>query len=249
MNRDVAIVTVRNSSTRLPNKAVMEINENIRAIDIVVKRAKKTRLPVMIATSTDPGDDIFVDISKENNIDIFRGSLLNKIKRWNDCFKEFNIDNALLVDGDDLSYDYDIAQRAMKQLKSSKHLDLVKSPNETVCGFFTYAITKQGMNRLFSIASEDTQNTDVITKYIEFAELNSENVSLLSHEKNKDIRLTLDYEEDLDFFQKLYKNIDYDADGKHIVEYLTENKLISSINFHRQKEFLLNQAKFNEMIK
>jgi len=249
VNRDVAIVTVRNSSTRLPNKAVMEINENIRAIDIVVKRAKKTRLPVMIATSTDPGDDIFVDISKENNIDIFRGSLLNKIKRWNDCFKEFNIDNALLVDGDDLSYDYDIAQRAMKQLKSSKHLDLVKSPNETVCGFFTYAITKQGMNRLFSIASEDTQNTDVITKYIEFAELNSENVSLLSHEKNKDIRLTLDYEEDLDFFQKLYKNIDYDADGKHIVEYLTENKLISSINFHRQKEFLLNQAKFNEMIK
>jgi len=46
-----------------------------------------------------------------------------------------------------------------------------------------------------------------------------------------------------------YKNIDYDANGKYIVEYLSKNKSIPSINFHRQKEFLLNQAKFNEMVK
>ena len=247
--KDVAIVTVRNSSTRLPNKAIMEINENVRSIDIVVKRAKKTGLPVIIATSVDSRDDIFVEISKEHDIGIFRGSLLNKIKRWNDYFKEFDIDNALLVDGDDLSYDYDIAQRAMRQLKSSKSVDLIKSPSETVCGFFTYAITKQGINKLFSIASDNEQNTDVITRYIELAELSSENISLLSHEKNKNFRLTLDYKEDLEFFQKLYKKIEFDASGEHIVEYLSKNKSIPSINFHRQKEFLLNQAKFNEMIK
>ncbi len=246
---DAAIVTVRNSSTRLPNKAIMEINENVKAIDIVIKRAKKTGLPVIIATSTNSQDDVFVNIAKEHDIEIFRGSLLNKIKRWKDCFTEFNIDNALLVDGDDLSYDYDIAQRAMRQLKSSISIELVKSPIETICGFFTYAITRQGIDKLFSIASANEQNTDVITKYIELAELNSENVSLLSHEKNKDFRLTLDYEEDLEFFQKLYKNIGIDVSGEDIVEYLSKNKMVSSINFHRQKEFLLNQAKFNEMVK
>lgn len=249
VTKDVAIVTVRNSSTRLPNKAVMGIRDDVRAIDIVVERAKKTGLQVIIATSTDPGDEIFKNISSEHSIEIFRGSLLNKIKRWNDCFREFDIDNALLVDGDDLSYDYDIAQRAMKQLKLSKDIELVKSPSETVCGFFTYAISKGGMSKLFSIVSDNTQNTDVITKYIELAKLRTEDVPLLSHEKNKDFRLTLDYKEDLDFFQELYKNIDYDANGKYIVEYLSKNKSIPSINFHRQKEFLLNQAKFNEMVK
>ena len=40
MNRDVAIVTVRNSSTRLPNKAVMEINErNIKMWSTIGPRA------------------------------------------------------------------------------------------------------------------------------------------------------------------------------------------------------------------
>jgi spore coat polysaccharide biosynthesis protein SpsF len=246
---DAAIVTVRNSSVRLPNKAIMKVKEELTAIDIVIKRAKKTGMPVIIATSTSSDDDIFVNIAKQHNIEIFRGSLLNKIKRWEDCFQKFEINNALLIDGDDLSYDYDIAKRAMKKLKSSSIFDIIKSPVETVCGFFTYAITKEGMKKLFSVASENDTNTDVITKYIELSGLNSEHVPLLIHEKNKDMRLTLDYKEDLEFFQELYKNIDIDSNGEKIVNYLSQNKFITSINFYKQKEFLQNQAKFNEMVK
>ena len=247
--KDAAIVTVRNSSTRLPNKAIMKVKEGLTAIDIVIERAKKTEMPVIIATSTHTDDDIFVNIAKQHGIEIFRGSLLNKIKRWENCFQKFEINNALLIDGDDLSYDYDIAKRAMKKLKSSNVLDIIKSPVETVCGFFTYAITREGIKKLFSIAAENDKNTDVITKYIELAELKSEYVSLLRHEKNKNFRLTLDYKEDLEFFQKLYKNIDVNSNGEKIVNYLSQNKFITVINFHKQKEFLQNQAKFNEMVK
>ena len=100
--KDVAIVTVRNSSSRLPNKAIMKIKGTLRSIDIVVERAKKTGLPVIIATSTADSDDIFVDIARQRGVHIFRGSLVNKIKRWYDCFNEFGIENALIVDGDDL---------------------------------------------------------------------------------------------------------------------------------------------------
>ena len=57
--RYAAIVNVRNSSSRLPNKAIMKIKGDLRSIDIVVERAKKTGFPVIIATSTDKRDDVF----------------------------------------------------------------------------------------------------------------------------------------------------------------------------------------------
>ena len=116
---DVAIVTVRNSSSRLPNKAIMKVKSDLKAIEIVIKRAKKTGFPVILATSISKDDDIFEEIAKKNNIEIFRGSLLNKIKRWFDCFKEFDIKNSLLVDGDDLAYNYDIGRRGMMELKET----------------------------------------------------------------------------------------------------------------------------------
>jgi spore coat polysaccharide biosynthesis protein SpsF len=245
--KDVAIVTVRNSSSRLPNKAIMKIKGTLRSIDIVVERAKKTGLPVIIATSTATSDDIFVDIAKQHDVHIFRGSLVNKIKRWYDCFNEFGIENALIVDGDDLSHNYDIGSRAVSKLKSNQ-FDVIASPQDIVTGFFTYAMNRNAIVKLYNVAPSEEINTDVITRYIEKAGLNISELELKDYERKKNIRLTLDYEEDLAFFRKLYENIDILESGKGIVDYLDKNNSISEINFHRQKDFLKNQAKFNESV-
>jgi len=245
--KDVAFVTVRNSSSRLPNKAIMKIKQNIRSIDIIVERAKKTGLPVIITTSTSKEDDIFENIAHEHNVEIFRGSLLNKIKRWHDCFEEFGIENALTVDGDDLAHNYEIGYRAMEKLKSTKS-DIVTSPENIVTGFFTYVLSKNAINKMYEFVSDEKSNTDVITRYIEKANLTVSYVDLLDYEKNKNIRLTLDYEEDLHFFQTLYENIDILENGKNIIDFLENNLSIPKINFSRQKDFLANQAKFNEVI-
>lgn len=246
--KDAALVTVRNSSSRLPNKAIMSIKGNLRSIDIVVERAKKTGLPVVIATSTDPTDDIFEEIAKQHGVQIFRGSLLNKIKRWYDCFNAFHIENALIVDGDDLTSNYEIGTRALSQLKSS-NFDIITCPDDIVTGFFTYAMKKNAIVKLFSVVSNDDANTDVIARYVEKAKLTLTYVTLEDFERNKNIRLTLDYQDDLDFFRKLYENIDILENGKAIVTFLENNKSISEINFHRQKDFLNNQAKFNANVK
>jgi spore coat polysaccharide biosynthesis protein SpsF (cytidylyltransferase family) len=244
---DAAIVTVRNSSSRLPNKAIMKVKGDLTAIDIVLKRAKKTGFPVIIATSTAKEDDIFEDVAKRNNVNIFRGSLLNKIKRWFDCFNEFEINNALLVDGDDLSYNYEIGTRAISELKE-KSVDLITHPKNIVTGFFTYAVSKEGINKLYSNANLEETNTDVITRFIEKSNLSSDIITLEDFEKNEKVRFTLDYQEDLEFFRKLYEEKDILSSGKEILEYLENHKEIIEINFHRQKEFLENQAKFNEKI-
>ena len=246
--KDAALVTVRNSSSRLPNKAIMKIKGNLRSIDIVIERAKKTNLPVIITTSTDHTDDIFVEIAKEHDVQIFRGSLLNKIKRWYDCFTQFKIDNALIVDGDDLAHNYEIGLRALSELKKS-NFDIITCPENIVTGFFTYAMKNTAISELFKVASKEDINTDVIARYVEKAGLKVTFVTLRDYEQNKNIRLTLDYPEDLEFFRKLYSNLDILESGKKIVEFLEKNNNVSEINFNRQRDFLQNQARFNANVK
>ena len=40
---NAALIPIRNSSTRLPNKSLKKIKNDLRSIDIVIKRAKKTK--------------------------------------------------------------------------------------------------------------------------------------------------------------------------------------------------------------
>ena len=76
------VIQARTGSTRLPNKAILKISNEFSAIDILIKRVQKTELPIIIATSKEPSDDIFEDIAQKHKVKIFRGSLINKIKRW-----------------------------------------------------------------------------------------------------------------------------------------------------------------------
>ncbi|MGY5146741.1 MAG: cytidylyltransferase domain-containing protein [Candidatus Nitrosopumilus sp. bin_7KS] len=244
---NAVFIPIRNSSIRLPNKSLKIVKNNLRSIDIVIERAKKTNFFVILTTSTDPSDDVFVDIAKEHSIAIFRGSLKNKIKRWHDCFKTFEIQNALIVDGDDLCFDYDIGIRSIDQLTSSS-LELITYTKNIVPGFFTYAMTFNAVEKLYTIANSDSIDTDVIDKFIEKANLKSDFVILKPHEQNKNIRLTLDYVEDLEFFRKLYEHLDILDDGETIVKFLEKNENIVKINLFRHADFLENKIKFNEKI-
>ena len=246
--QNAALVTIRNSSTRLPNKAIMKIKKDIRAVDIVLKRASKTGFKVILTTSTDATDDIFEEIAKEHKVNIFRGSLYNKIKRWYDCFNKFNLDNGILIDGDDLSFDFEIGKRAIDELIRSNS-EIIECPTQMAPGLFTYAITKNGIEKLFKIANENELDTDVITKFIEKSKIKKQFVSMKEFERSSKVRLTLDYYEDLEFYKKLYENVDILASGEKILEFLNKNQYIAQINFYKHKDYLENQSSFNEKIK
>ena len=224
-----------------------EIIPGFRAIDIVIIRAKQIGLPVILATSTDPTDDYFEDICKKQNIDIFRGALLNKIKRWYDCFVKFDIDFAIQIDGDDLSYDFDIAKNAIKEIQLGK-FDLLTCEKEAITGLFTFAFTKNAIKKLYDVVPDEKTNTDIITKFIKKSNLKTGYLEGSGYEKNEQIRLTLDYKEDLEFFKKLYSLTDIKTPTRKIIEFLIENPDVAKINYHRQKDFVLNQERFNNAI-
>ena len=75
------IVQARTSSRRLPGKVLLPINGVPMAI-LVAQRAANTGRDVLIATSTDPSDDLLCSCAADYRIPTFRGPLENVLGRF-----------------------------------------------------------------------------------------------------------------------------------------------------------------------
>lgn len=71
MNKAI-FITVRNGSTRLPNKALKEI-QGIPTIEYVIRRMKysKNAERIILCTTENKQDDSLVEIALQNKIDFF----------------------------------------------------------------------------------------------------------------------------------------------------------------------------------
>ena len=104
------IITARTSSKRLKKKIMLNINDKYKTIDILIKRSKLIGLPIILATSKSKTDDKLVNyVKKKYKINIFRGSLNNKVKRWYDCFNKYNLNCCFR--GHDLLTDYELYKK------------------------------------------------------------------------------------------------------------------------------------------
>ena len=98
MMKKAFIITARTPSTRLPSKIIKKIYKNKRTIDLLIERAKKVDLPIILATTKNSEDDFLCNyVKKKHNIKVFRGNY-SKAKRWYDCFTKFNNSKDLTLD-------------------------------------------------------------------------------------------------------------------------------------------------------
>lgn len=99
---NLAILQARMSSTRLPNKVLKKVNnKELLAYECerILKSQKVDKL--IIATSNDKSDDAIENFAKDNNIEVFRGSLNDVLSRYYKCAKNFkekdNINNLNII--------------------------------------------------------------------------------------------------------------------------------------------------------
>ena len=113
-------LSVRTGSSRLPNKSVLKIH-NKYTIEYVIDNLKKSEKTdkIILCTTRKSEDDILCEIAENNNIKVFRGSERNKIRRWYFAAVEYDVDNIVTVDGDDLFFDVRLADMCFHQIKKS----------------------------------------------------------------------------------------------------------------------------------
>jgi N,N'-diacetyllegionaminate synthase len=232
-----AIITARTSSNRLPNKAISKIF-NQESIQVLIKRVKTIKgvSKVVLATSTEKSDDILEDIAQRNKIDFFRGSLLNVASRYYECAKKYNFDHFLRITGDAILCDPLMCEKAI-----DRHLD--KASDVTFMQNMPYGTAKEviSFQTIETIAKNAVIKNN--TEYLEFYLNNSKNFKIdfikSNYIFNKKTRLTLDFKEDLELFNKIFKHFDKDVENvklREVLSYLQKNPMLLKINnFHKPK--------------
>ena len=234
-------ITVRTGSTRLPRKALLKIREH-STIEHLIKRVKKSELAdlVILCTTNLPEDNILCELAKKHGVKYYRGSVQDKLERWNGAAKKYNVDFFVTADGDDIFCEPELIDLAFRQYENNRS-DFIEAKN-VICGSFTYGISANALQKVCEF--KDTENTEMMWVY--FTDTGMFNIEQLENVPEqfirKDIRMTLDYKDDLVFFTKVFESFDTDNFSlRDIVSLIDDNPYIKEINFYLEEEWKQNQ--------
>ena len=236
-------VPVRLSSTRLPSKALRKLKGKF-CIERLIERIQRAKQPdfIVLCTTTEPSDNELVDLAKKMGIKLFRGSVVDILERYQLAARKFNVKNIVNVDGDDIFCEPAFIDITCENLKKSdsdciiwKNLPLGTAPVgiktsalEKICSLKETVDTETGWTKFFT----DTGMFQV--KYLTSPE---------SEKNDENIRLTLDYPEDLKLFEKIYENLNEPFSLNDILKLFRDKPELLKINENLKETYKKNFEK------
>lgn len=238
----VGLVTVRTSSSRLPNKCLLPFGDET-VISHVVKRALQSGIDPIICTSTDSSDDILEEIAKKLGVKYYRGALVNKLKRWADCANKFNLESFHTIDADDPFFDGDEVIKSMEILYK-EGCDLVYPSKSSSAGGASvgYSIRKTIIEKALC-GLDDNTDTEMMWYFLEKIKNIDSRVLDDKYSNLPQVRLTLDYKEDYWMLASIVKILGNDVTRPDLNNFLIRNPDFSKINFFRNQEWKTAQDK------
>lgn len=237
-------ITARVGSSRLPRKHLKKI-KNKYCIEHMIERVRKSEKTdkIILCTTTLPEDDILCDLAKKHCIGFFRGSVKDKIERWYYAAQRNCIDFFVTADADDLFCDPELIDLAFDQYDKNNE-DLITWDQENlICGAFTYGIKTEALKKVYDM--KDTDDTEMMWIFFDprlFKIGKLESVPAVFN--RPEIRATLDYEEDFQFFEEVYKHFDNDKFSlRDVIKVLDKFPHIIEINRSRHADWKNNQEK------
>ena len=261
MNIDIFILA-RSASNRLPKKHFQQVNGK-SVIENLVNRMKKGKdiRKIVVCTTDLPSDDEFVKMLKEKNIEYFRGSEKDVIKRLYDAAKFFDTDIVIDVSGDKIYTDVEYVNKVTHILQN-EDVDFVRGSRTSskfdpsdlfVHGFIPGGFTKNSLEKI--LKNKKNNNTeDGYTEY--FISDNTvkkkfivPNVDFKQYDK---IKLDLDYPDDLELARKIFENLGNDFHLEDILNLFSkkaELKKESMKNLDKWKQNYSKKISISEKIK
>lgn len=233
------LITGRMKSTRLPMKLTRKIldREIIRWMLDRLKLNKKLD-KIIICTSTNPQDDILEQIAREENVKIFRGAEDDVIQRLYDASVFYELDYALNITADCPLVSNNYISKIIDAYKKSKS-DFIRAL-DLPHGFFSYGLKIEAMKKVCEI--KKGKDTEVWGRYFtDSGFFKIENLDIPEELIRREYRLTLDYPEDLIFFDKLfqyYGNEIIKRNVYEIVEFLDNHQDVVAINRDCKRKYL-----------
>jgi len=230
-------VQISMTSSRLPKKALIPIagkNSAERVIDAIEKSNYIDH--VILTFTTEKVDDALEEWAIKNGKAYFRGDFKNVIKRYSDALHEFPCDYVIRVTGDCPIISIDLLDKLIEDHYSDPESEYRRCLSEkTPIGIGGEIMTAQTILKLLGY-NINFEYSEYMTYYFinnphifNIAELNPpEKYNFPKY------RLTLDYIEDLQMFQELFKNIPEDSQSNldAVIKVMNEKPEIARLNSH-----------------
>lgn len=249
--RRAIFVTIRTDSSRLPNKAMKSILGK-PVLEHIICRAKMAANfdGIVVCTTRREVDDSVAELAQACGVGIYRGSLEDKLERWNGAARRYDVDYIVTFDGDDLFCDPYLLDKGAEQIAEGKY-DFIEAPPGLICGAFTYAFTSRALAKVCEVKATD--DTEMMWTYFKDSGLFRTGCleGVEADYFSDKYRLTLDYPEDFEFFTRVFRHfdcVDNDVPLKDIVAFLKERPDIPAINIGRQREFIENQIRKTKLV-
>jgi len=200
------LITGRLKSTRLPKKLLLEIKGK-PIINHMIDRLKLAKQvnEIIICSSTNNQDKPLADIAKQNNIQCYFGDPDDVLVRLLKAADKFNLDYILNITADCPFVDPEYADKIVEKFVET-NADLIRQ-FDLPHGVFSYGIKVEALRKVVSL--KDSTDTEVWGRY--FVDTGIFDVLDLDVENEKHrrpgLRMTLDYQEDFEFFQAVFDEL------------------------------------------
>ena len=227
------LITARLKSTRLSEKLLREV-EGRPIFSHMIERLKLAKRvdEIVVCTSTNSQDDRLETLAASEGVSCFRGHEDDVVKRLSDAATQFGLDYILSITADCPFSDPNYADRIVETFEQTD-ADLIRAL-DLPHGAYSYGVKPSAFRRVLEI--KDDTNTEVWTRYFTDTDLFKVVDLPIARSHNKpDLRMTLDYPEDLEFFRAVFAQL-YEPGNvftlDEILDLLESHPEIVAINSH-----------------
>ena len=204
------IIQARMGSTRLPGKAMLNVENDKTVLYFVIKQLQNCKLidKIIVATTTLEADTQIVNFSKDLGIDCFRGSSNNVLDRYYQCAKEHSVLTIVRIPSDKPLIDPEIVDNIVSVFRNNSYdyitnfLSNPTFPSGTEVEVFSINALKKAWEKA-KLPSEKEH----VTPYF----VNHEDEFKITHIENSedlsDLRWAVDRIEDLKLVRKIVSKI------------------------------------------
>ena len=200
-------IPVRLGSSRLRKKALIKVKGKT-LIEHLIERVNTAKLPniVVLCTTTKPDDSVFIDIARKYGIEWFKGSEKDIIDRYFKAALKYDVDFIVNVDGDDIFCDPQLIDRTIEVFLETG-ASVIKW-NDLPLGASPMGIKVEALKRIREVKDEKDTETGwgmyfTNTGLFDLKYLVPDDEEL----KHPEVRMTLDYPEDLKFAKEIFNRL------------------------------------------
>lgn len=235
-NRNSVLLTVRTGSSRLSGKCFLPFGQTT-LLGHSIRRAKYFNLQPIVCTSSEPQDDLIEEFCLESKTEIFRGSLNNKLIRWLECAKSFNLEYFHVIDVDDPFFNPVLINESLDMM-AKKDVAAIQPTKVSSHGLGSvgYSLKTEALVQ----KSETFMNLDNLEMVDGFFS-NLDNFPMIElNSKIKEpveLRLTVDYQEDYELLSFVVRELGHFCTNEEINIFFKRNPDLFKYNIFRNKDW------------